>query len=492
MLRRWLVATLFCFGLTAATAKAQNLCPSGVQSDKLVCLIPHVFGINGVAVANPNPSQPVPFQTNFLSTSMSPLSSAIARQAALLPNASPSSGITFSWDPLTKTFASSTDSLGPIFSERAETIGKHKVFFGADYQYLKFDSLDGLNLKALPVVLTQPDFTLNDGTTCSVNAPDSNPPPPSNRPSRTGDCSFIRDTIQTSNRIDLKIHKITTSLTFGITNRIDISISIPIENVRMGMFSSATIVHNEDPTTLTHAFPPTTNCKAPCFFQLFSSVGTASGIGDMTLQVKATAWEGKRAAFALGADIRVPTGDQLNFLGAGAAGVQPFLVWSYRSPFRIASHAFVGYESNGSSVLAGDITTGKKDRLPGRLTYSGGVDVWFTERLTTAFDIVGQQVFQAHRSVLTTSFAVPGKCDPGCLSPAPSTTADSLTQFTGTYNSTNASVGMKIRPWGRKLNRDKDVSPLAGLLITGNVLIKLNTGGLRSNYIPLGGISYTF
>ena len=234
------------------------------------------------------------------------------RQAALLPLASPSSGIILTWDPEATAFVSSADSLGPIFGERADTIGKHRVFLGFAYQYFNFNSLDGLSLKALQVVLTQPDFVL-DGTTCSISAPDTNPAPPSNLPSRTGDCSFIRDVITTSNRIDLKIHQFTTFITFGLTSRIDISIAIPVENVRMGIFSLATIVHNEDPTTLTHAFPPTLDCPATCLTQLFSNVGAASGIGDMTLRIKGTAWKGERAALALGADIRMPTGDQFEF-----------------------------------------------------------------------------------------------------------------------------------------------------------------------------------
>src|SRR2546422_8435818 len=42
-------------------------------------------------------------------------------------------------------------------SERAETIGKSRMFIGFSYQYFKFDALDGVNLKKMPVVLTQQD-----------------------------------------------------------------------------------------------------------------------------------------------------------------------------------------------------------------------------------------------------------------------------------------------------------------------------------------------
>jgi hypothetical protein len=298
--------------------------------------------------------------------------------------------------------------------------------------------------------------------------------------------------------LDLKIHRFTTFVTYGLTNSIDISVAIPIENVRMGIFSNATIVDNSNGGF--HSFDFRPGCGSvtvdqtgnvvvtPCRTKFFLSVRSASGIGDLTFRVKGTLWKGERAALAVGVDVRAPTGDALNFLGAGAAGVKPFVVWSYRSPHRIATHVFVGYEANGDSVLAGDIATGKKAKLPGQLAYSGGIDVWLTKWFTTAFDIVGQQVFEGSRTSLTT-LPVPGKCiDPSgnCGAPGfePAQTPPTLLQSTGTFNSTGASVGVKITPFpGATASR---------LQMSANVLLKLNEGGLRAKAVPLVGLSYTF
>lgn len=488
MLNRSLLIALFSLAVTCVTAQAQNLCPNGVQSDKLVCLIPQVYGINGLQVANPAGGQ---FTANFLTDRLRPVESSIARQSALLPLASPSSGITFSWDPAAKVFTSSTDSFGPILGERAETIGKYKVFLGFGYQYFKFNSLDGVNLRSLPVVLTQPDDSVTFGgkPTCSINAPNA-PTTPSTTLSNTGDCGYIRDVISTVNSVDLKIHQFTTFITFGLTNRIDVSAAIPIENVRMGVSSNATIIHNDSPSRFDHVFPNRPDCGnmppsfAPCLNRVFSNDLTASGVGDITLRVKGAAWKGERAGLALGVDVRVPTGDQLNFLGAGAAGVKPFVVWSYRSPYRISPHISVGYETNGSSLIAGDISTGKKERLPGELTYAAGADVWLAKWFTAAFDIVGQQVFQAPRSKPTTTrdlgqcLDTSTTCDPAAP-PLPPHKFPDIFPATGTFNITNASAGIKVRP-------------LSSLLISGNVVVKLNEGGLRANVVPLAGLSYTF
>ena len=279
------------------------------------------------------------------------------------------------------------------------------------------------------------------------------------------------------NRVDLKIHQFTTFITFGLTNRIDISMAVPIENVRMGITSSAVIVHNDLPTSFAHVFPDRPDCGAPCLNRTFFNAGTASGIGDITLRVKGTAWRGERSALALGVDIRVPTGDQYDFLGAGAAGFKPFVVWSYRS--RISPHALVGYETNGSSVIGGDLSTGRKERLPGQLTYSAGADVWVTRWLTAAFDLVGQQVFQAQRSSSTTVADLGACTNADCSTSNPPASYSTLSPSTGTFNLTNASFGVKIKPF-------------SNVLITGNVLTKLNSGGLRANYVPLFGASYTF
>ncbi len=485
MLKRSLLIVFFSLALPCTRTHGQNLCPNGVQSDKLVCIIPQVYGINGLNVANTSASGQ--FTSDFLTSSLSPVQSSIARESALLPLASPSSGVTFSWDPTAKVPVPSTDSLGPILGERADTIGRYKVYLGFGYQYFNFKSLDGGSLQKLPVLLTQPDDTTTFAAhpTCSIHVPPSNPtfsdgvPVFSNTVNNVNfdNCSYIRDVIATTNSVDLKIHQFTTFITFGLTNRIDISAAIPIENVRMGVVSSAVIVHNDIPNQFFHVFPPTSSCGAPCFSSSFSNSSTASGLGDITLRVKGVAWKGEKAALALGVDIRLPTGDQLDFLGAGTAGVKPLVVWSYRS--RVSPHAVVGYEANGSSQIAGDVSTGKKARLPGEFTYSTGADVWLTKWFTAAFDIVGQQIFQAQRGLPTTTADLGACLNADCSQAAAAKTYSTIAPSTGTFNITNASAGLKLKPF-------------SNLLITGNAIIKLNDGGLRAKVVPLVGLSYTF
>lgn len=50
------------------------------------------------------------------------------------------------------------------------------------------------------------------------------------------------------------------------------------------------------------------------------------------------------------------------------------------------------------------------------------------------------------------------------------------------YNITSASIGIKVRSFPR----------LSRLVLTGNVLVRLDDRGLRSKPVPLAGVRYTF
>jgi hypothetical protein len=202
----------------------------------------------------------------------------------------------------------------------------------------------------------------------------------------------------------------------------------------------------------------------------------------------------------VGADVRFPTGDALNFLGSGTYGFTPFAVVSYSA--RVSPHANVGFEENGSSVLAGDIiaptsTTPSsltKGHLPNQFLYSGGVDVVIVKaRLAGTFDLIGQRVLNARRSTVTSQSFL-GACSPAGLTPVdssnsngycstatptPDVTKPSLFETKGSFNIINASLGAKVRV------SDKFV-------IFGNALIKLDNGGLRATVVPLVGASFSF
>ena len=138
-----------------------------MQSSKFACVLPQEYGTGAAfnQVLDPfgGSHHPLHFESDF-STTLKPLTEDIGRQANLLPLASPSSGVIFIYDPAIKTLVTLTDSLGPILGERAETIGRHRLFIGFSYQFFDFDKIDSVNLGNFPAVLTHTDDTRNNST----------------------------------------------------------------------------------------------------------------------------------------------------------------------------------------------------------------------------------------------------------------------------------------------------------------------------------------
>ena len=180
-------------------------------------------------------------------------------------------------------------------------------------------------------------------------------------------------------------------------------------------------------------------------------------------------------------DVRFPSGDALNYLGSGSYGFKPFAVFSYRA--RISPHVLIGYEWNTDSITAGNLGTGVKGSIPSDFTYTVGADVRVTRWLTGDFDILGQRVFDTETVTVTPQqfLAYCGACT---ANPTPGTvTLPNLTNNSNSsYNITNASMGIKARPFPK----------LSRLVFTANVLVRLDDGGLRSKAAPLAGVGYTF
>jgi hypothetical protein len=422
---------------TTAAAQTSNRCAT---SNDVGCTIPNLFGrgTTGITLASGFHAGHFVDAQRF-SAQFLPLNTAIATQLTLLPLPSPASGYTYDLDPASGLRTPRAQTLGPILTERGETIGAKKVFVGFAYQRFRFSEVDGNDLGTLPVV-----FTHELGF---------------NRP-------FERDVITTSNDLDLKIDQFTFYSTVGITNRFDVSVAVPILDVRMRGISTATI----RPIGNDLCGPPGAPQTDPCHLfangqlttQFASPSGSATGLGDVILRAKGSIYDGERAAIAVAMDLRLPSGREEDFLGSGALGIRPFVALSLKG--RVAPHVNFGYQWNGKSVLGGDITTGTEGDLPNQIFYSVGSDISVFRDLTIALDILGQRVFDAYRvrqvghaSGFQSLLFVPNS----------------------SFGIHNGGVGLKYNIAGR-------------LLFTGNLLMSIDNGGLRQRVTPLIGLAYSF
>ena len=108
--------------------------------------------------------------------------------------------------------------------------------------------------------------------------------------------------------------------------------------------------------------------------------------------------QSRKLKFALAVDVRLPTGDEFDYHGAGAYGVKPFLIASMTNEV-ISPHLNAGFQVNGFSYLASQYPTVKR-RLPGQLFYTAGFDADLSPRLTAAFDLLDQAIISGQRTLL--------------------------------------------------------------------------------------------
>jgi hypothetical protein len=468
---------------------AQTVCTPNLQSS-MACVIPQALSPNGLTL--PNPAHRAHFDGDFLTVVLPTtvaITTSVGTELALRSIASPASGVLFTFDKSLGTVTRSNESYGPILTERAETVGRHRIFLASTYEFRDFSSLDGVSLHHLPLALTHAQFhgapgglPAGDYVGCHV---------------ANGCPIYAEDYITLQDSIDLKAHEVTFYATYGLTSRVDISAAVPILDVRLGITSTATI-HRVAPQPVCSApgpgcavvdpalFATTDNTGFYHFFDLSNPAGSlnavfpnfksATGIGDVVFRAKGTAWKGERARVAFGLDVRTPTGDAQNFLGSGAPGVKPFVAASYRA--RVSPHVNLGFEYNGQSILAGDVSTNHAGKLPNEFFYSAGVDVGVSKKLTVAADMLGTRLSSTER-IRTVPYLSPVGGTVAAPTPTLYPNVPQIAVYRDAVDVVDISVGAKYSPW-------------RNLLLTGNVTFKANDAGLRATAVPLVGASYSF
>jgi hypothetical protein len=430
--RRGVLAIAF---LAAGAGSAQ-------AQEKLAFMIPTLFGPNGLTVdseahlptgethsAHFNSS----FQANF-----SPFNTALGQRLASVPLPAPASGFTFTFDPTLGVFNRSTRSFGPLVADRAETIGKNRASIGVAYQRFSFDSLDGIDLGHISTVFTHDNPAAGTGRD---------------------------DVITTDNAIAAEISQFTTYVSLGLSDWLDVSVALPLVSADLAVTSRATIRRIGTVNPAIHFFFEHEGTFGD--HQTFQKSGHANGIGDVALRLKAAAVRRPGLGISFGLEGRLPTGDEENFLGAGAFAARPFMVIS--APHgAVSPHLNVAYQWNGKSVLGGNVLTGEKGDLPDEAGFAAGADFAVSKKVTLAFDVVGRRIIDGEQVAAETFHALDGH------SQFPSVRFNK-----SSYNVFDGAVGLKANPGG-------------GLLLDLNVLFKLNDEGLRDRVTPLVGLEYSF
>lgn len=256
--------------------------------------------------------------------------------------------VSYRFNEQTGTYERVQGTFGPILADRATTLGKGSVNFGAHFTFSDYERVDGSE----EIVLTLRHCLLPQCVT-NVASP------------------FLQDVIRIRMRLRLTSQALTTSVMYGLSDTMDIGLLLPYIRNELSVFTRGEIVLGPQST------PP-----GPHEFDLAvetpDQMGSAHaiGVGDIVLRGKMRL--ARLAGFdtAVLADLSLPTGDKENFLGTGEVRLKGTFIASH-SGQRFTPHLNVGYELNG-----GDMDLNLFD-------YRLGTEVGASPRVTVALSLLG-------------------------------------------------------------------------------------------------------
>jgi hypothetical protein len=353
-------------------------------------------------------------------------------------------GFTYKFDPALGVFSPTGEGFGPIFAQRAETIGRGRITLTGSYTRFTFDDLDGQNLRSGTDVVGF-EIVSSSGRLTRLNL------------------------LNFKEEVDADVFTI--GGLYGVTDEIDVGLSLPIAHVKV----------KESPRRFgfVDCLPDFSACATPIPRNdpLIPQTAETTDVGDLVLRAKYNFWSsssmmGGRGGVAVALDLSLPTGstgDRRKFnnpqlvippsglvtgsfltigdppTGTGIVRVKPLLIAS-GTFFGVSPHMTAGFELGETQGITNDFV------------YEAGLDYTFFRRVTLTADLLGRHAISNVGRLEVTSSGLGGTASP-----------DTIT----------GSFGMKVNPFGT-------------LLVFINFLIPLNDTGLRDNLTPTFGLEWSF
>jgi len=393
-------------------------------------------------------------------------------------------------DPATGLVKPASESFGPGFAERALTNGKGRFAIGVNYQHLALQSYEGTDLENgdLAFVLQHNDCCPSAGGGAAGASPDDPP--------------FEGDLVRMSLSLNLKTDIVAPFFSYGVNNRWDVGVIVPIVHVSLNPTITSTIDRV--------ATCPGGTCTG--LNQLIHSwngqgqttktetlSGSASGIGDVVLRTKYRFADATGGGFAGGLDVRLPTGDKENLLGTGAVQTKVYLIASAELS-KLAPHVNFGFTHSSGDISTSltslpsssqpanaatqtqiNAATGvllADTHLPNEINFFGGVDYAAHPLVTLSADLIGRTFLDTERFAMVSRQFAFRTVAGGPISNETRSTFD--TTGSGSLTSLLGVVGAKLNLTGTPF------------LLTANVLFPLNHSGLSPKVTPVFGLEYSF
>jgi hypothetical protein len=242
--------------------------------------------------------------------------------------------------------------------------------------------------------------------------------------------------------------------TYGVTDRLDIGVAVPINRVEAQATLSARLGF-----TSTGIEPDVTT---------WHDAGTESGVGDVVIRAKYNMLKGNNWGIAESVEVRLPTGDELNLLGIAGPQVKLTFIAS-TAVGGLSPHVNLAYTISGTSE-AGDDPDTFVIPPPEEINYAAGADFALSLRTTIAVDVVGRVMREV-----------------GTLTWGPADFDGSQFQQHQQFDfAEGEDLHLLLGSVGLKVN------PFANMLFTANVLFPLTKNGLTDRLTWMAGIDYSF
>ena len=337
-----------------------------------------------------------------------------------LPVPANSTSFTYSYNPSLGVFERSSGSLGPVFVDRGETVGEGRFDVIFSYQFANLTDLNGESFGK------QLQFGFQGATGDGVNVLGA----------------FV------GNDFSLKENVFSFNFTYGITDKWDVNLLVPMLYTSLSLNGQAGgVVENALPDI------------GPVSFH-----DKAFGIGDILVRTKYRFYDDPDVVLLAGAlTFRMPSGNPDNFQGLGDFTITPTLIVS--RPFgKNDIHMNLGMEFN------------TRDSQQTRARYGIGATIQPLDQLAFLVDILGSSGLDDDTFTLPAG-NVPPQFTAGDF--LVSKTATSVTGVVRRSDIVDLSTGIKFNPFA-----SANVYLLA--------IIPLTQQGLRAAVVPAGGFEWTF
>jgi hypothetical protein len=196
-------------------------------------------------------------------------------------------------------------SAGPIFAEQGRTLGGGRAVVGARYTSTRFTTMRGKPIEDLRLNFTHANI---DNNQCDKQ--------------EGRDCAALgvplseNDVIQVLLTLDLKVDVAFLFASYGLSDWLELGFVVPVVHTSLDAHSLAQILPFDTPPTGASHFIAGTP-ESPVLSSTQVARGSATGIGDLAGRLKLSLLDRRRAAVAVLAELRAPTGDDQDFLGSG-------------------------------------------------------------------------------------------------------------------------------------------------------------------------------